>query len=151
MSFAVQLSLYSQQFFECCSQLASIIWGESKETDDHIVPHPEENEDHQKKKEWNQETAPIKPTEEKILGLKIDFDDSKTGSSANINKKRCLDVSAFGSDSWPNLSPSNAVTNDTQTIDPRYGSFKGGENILLLYLEDNDVIRIVKISNLFLT
>ncbi|XP_030446483.1 protein LNK2-like isoform X1 [Syzygium oleosum] len=107
-------------------ELASIIWGESKETDDHIVPHPEGNEDHQKKKEWNQETAPIKPTEEKILGLKIDFNDSKTGSSANINKKRCSDVSAFGSDSWPNLSSSNAVTNDTRTIEPRYGSFKAG-------------------------
>lgn len=106
-------------------ELASIIWGESKETDDHIVPHPEGNEDHQKKKEWNEENAPIKPTDEKILGLKIDLNDSKTGSSANINKKRCSDVSAFDLDSWPNISPSNAVTNDTQTIDPRYGSFKG--------------------------
>lgn len=107
-------------------ELASIIWGEYEETGDHIVPHPEGNEDHQKKKEWNQETAPIKPTEEKILGLKSDFNDSKRGSSANVNKKRRSDVSAFGLDSWPNLSPSNAVTNDTQTIDPRYGSLKAG-------------------------
>ncbi|XP_030552183.2 protein LNK2-like isoform X2 [Rhodamnia argentea] len=107
-------------------ELASIIWGESEETGDHIVPHPEGNEDHQKKKGWNQETAPIKPTEEKILGLKSDFNDSKKGSSANVNKKRCSDVSAFGSGSWPNLSPSNAVTNDMQTTDPRYGSLKAG-------------------------
>ena len=36
-----------------CFQLANIIWGEGGESDDHIVPYPEVNEDVSNKKEWN--------------------------------------------------------------------------------------------------
>lgn len=49
-------------------ELANIIWGEEGDTDDHIVPYPERNEDRPPglygdhiKKEWNQESTNAKP------------------------------------------------------------------------------------------
>ncbi|KAK2634798.1 hypothetical protein Ddye_029590 [Dipteronia dyeriana] len=98
-------------------QLTNIIWGESGETDDHIVPYKEGNENYHNKKEWNKEATSIKPTERKILGAKIDFNGKKLESISKFNSNERNSPSGFGMDPWSDLSLSNASNADEDSMD----------------------------------
>ncbi|XP_027343867.1 protein LNK2 isoform X6 [Abrus precatorius] len=90
-------------------ELANIIWGEGVESDDHIVPYPEVNEDLSDKKEWNQEVA---ATKLKRPEAKSDFHERKLGSSSNLDNSGELPASGYGTNSWPDLSLSSAAKID---------------------------------------
>lgn len=89
-------------------QLANIIWGEADESGDHIVPYPEASEDY-RKKEWTQEAATNKPTEQRTARAKTDMHGIKLESSSNLETNGEISTSGFGLDSWPDLSLSNTV------------------------------------------
>ncbi|KAJ7949334.1 protein LNK2-like isoform X2 [Quillaja saponaria] len=99
------------------SGLENIIWGEPAESDDHIVPYPEASEDHCNKKEWNQETATAKLTEQKLPEAKIDIHGRSLESSSTLDTKGGISASGFGMVSWPDLSLSNAVKTDQASIE----------------------------------
>lgn len=89
-------------------QLANIIWGEADESGDHIVPYPEASENY-RKKEWTQEAATNKPTEQRTARAKTDLHGIKLESSSNLETNGEISTSGFGLDSWPDLSLSNTV------------------------------------------
>ncbi|XVF24413.1 hypothetical protein REPUB_Repub13aG0125800 [Reevesia pubescens] len=93
-------------------ELRNIIWGEAGETDDHIVPYQEGSENCHSKKEWSQETATIKFTEQKIPGDKVDLHGRKLEGSSNFNTNGGIATSGFCMGSWPELSLSNAAKTD---------------------------------------
>ncbi|KAG5049240.1 hypothetical protein JHK85_010343 [Glycine max] len=95
-----------------CFQLANIIWGEGGESDDHIVPYPEVNEDVSNKKEWNQEAAATKLTELKRPEAKTDFHERKLGSSSNLDNSGELPTSGYGTNAWPDLALSSSAKID---------------------------------------
>ena len=97
-------------------QLANIIWGDAGETDDHIVPYPDASEDLRNKKEWNQEAAAVKLTDQKRPEDKIDIHGRKLESSSNLENDRGLSASGFCTNSWPELSLSNAVEADQGSL-----------------------------------
>ncbi|KAK9283598.1 hypothetical protein L1049_011847 [Liquidambar formosana] len=93
-------------------ELSNIIWGETTESDDHIVPYPKGSEerplvtsgDHNKK-EWKQEPATKTP------GDKTGFNGSQLESISHFDTNEGLSASGFRIESWPDLSLSNAVQN----------------------------------------
>ncbi|XP_023879320.1 protein LNK2 isoform X1 [Quercus suber] len=89
-------------------ELANIIWGEADESGDHIVPYPEASEDY-RKKEWTQEAATNKPTEQRTAGAKTHLHGIKLESSSNHETNGEISTSGFSVDSWPHFSLSNAV------------------------------------------
>ncbi|RDX85009.1 Protein LNK2 [Mucuna pruriens] len=97
-------------------ELANIIWGEGGESDDHIVPYPEVNEDLSNKKEWNQEAVETKLTELKRPEAKTDFHERKLGSSSNLDNSGELPGSGYGTNSWPDLSLSSAAKIDQGSL-----------------------------------
>ncbi|KAL2337153.1 hypothetical protein Fmac_011599 [Flemingia macrophylla] len=97
-------------------ELANIIWGEGGESDDHIVPYPEVNEDVSNKREWNQEASATKLSELKSLEPKNDFDERKLGSCSNLDNGGELPASGYGTNSWPDLSLSSAAKIDQGSL-----------------------------------
>ncbi|GLT74552.1 hypothetical protein SLA2020_463400 [Shorea laevis] len=93
-------------------ELTNIIWDEAGENDDHIVPFQEGSEDYRNKKEWSQETANIKPSEQKTPGAKLDFHGGKLESGSNLNVDGGISTHGIGVDSWPDLSLSNVPKTD---------------------------------------
>ena len=118
-------------------QLANIIWGEADESGDHIVPYPEASEDY-RKKEWTQEAATNKPTEQRTAGAKTHLHGIKLESSSNLETNGEISTSGFGVDSWPDLSLSNAVKAEQDSMGTgvsnnlteisTYNSTRGAEN-----------------------
>ncbi|XP_051152345.1 protein LNK2 isoform X2 [Andrographis paniculata] len=103
-------------------ELTNIIWGEAGESDDHIVPYPDQIEEKQpalfgelSKKETNQQLSNNSPTE-----LKKPLVKSEPG--VEVNEKSKYDISkpatGFGVDSWPDgpaPSSSNATKGDLES------------------------------------
>ncbi|XP_014501133.1 protein LNK2 [Vigna radiata var. radiata] len=97
-------------------ELANIIWGEGGESDDHIVPYPEINEDVSNNKEFNQEASTTKLTELKRPEAKTDFYERKLGSSSNLDNSVELPVSGYGTHAWPDLSLSSSAKIDQGSL-----------------------------------
>ncbi|XP_028191486.1 protein LNK2-like isoform X2 [Glycine soja] len=97
-------------------ELANIIWGEGGESDDHIVPYPEVNEDVSNIKEWNQEAAATKLTKLKRPEAKTDFHERKLGSSSNLDNSGELLTSGYGTNAWPDLSLSTSANIDQGSL-----------------------------------
>lgn len=97
-------------------ELSNILWGEGAESGDHIVPYPEASEDYHNKKQWKQDAANIKPTEQRTAGSKIDLYGRKLESSSDLDTNEDLTASGFGMDSWPDLSLSNAAKTDPDSM-----------------------------------
>ncbi|XP_029128715.1 protein LNK2 isoform X2 [Cajanus cajan] len=97
-------------------ELANIIWGEGGESDDHIVPYPEVNEDVSNKREWNQEASANKLSELKRPEAKNDFDERKLGSCSNLDNSGELPASGYGTNSWPDLSLSTSAKIDQGSL-----------------------------------
>ena len=72
------------------------------------MPYLEGSEDLSHKKEWNQEAAGTKLTEQKRPEAKTDFHERKLGSSSNQDTSGGLPDSGYGKNSWPDLSLSSA-------------------------------------------
>ncbi|KAK8469248.1 hypothetical protein PHAVU_005G029800 [Phaseolus vulgaris] len=97
-------------------ELANIIWGEEGESDDHIVPYPEVNEDVSSKKEFNQEASTTKLTELKRPEAKTDFHERKLGSSSKFDNSVELPVLGYGTHAWPGLSLSSSAKIDQESL-----------------------------------
>ncbi|KAK6271472.1 hypothetical protein POUND7_008570 [Theobroma cacao] len=97
-------------------ELTNIIWGEDGESDDHIVPYQEGSENCHSKKQWSQETATIKSTDQKTPGDKVDLHGRKVEGSSNFNANGGIATSGFGMVSWPELSLSNAAKTDQDSM-----------------------------------
>lgn len=103
------------------------------------MPYPEASEDYCNKKEWNQDAANIKPTEQRKAGSKIGLHGRKLESSSDLDTNEDITTSGFGMDSWPDLSLSNAAKTDQDFMDTevsndltesgKYNSGRGGKNI----------------------
>ncbi|PHT60258.1 hypothetical protein CQW23_02621 [Capsicum baccatum] len=81
-------------------ELTDIIWGETGESDDHIVPHPDGSEGKAPsygdniKKEWAVEASNIKPTDQKKSTTKTDLSNIKLdGSSKHDSGGASTDLS----------------------------------------------------------
>lgn len=101
-------------------QLTNIIWGEAGESDDHTVPYPDENDKKKSTifggsdKNWNQEVADVKHTEQRASGAKTQFHGSKQEHGTNLDINEGLSGTGFSM--WPDLSLSNAAkTNQDST------------------------------------
>ncbi|XP_031091707.1 protein LNK2-like isoform X1 [Ipomoea triloba] len=99
-------------------ELTNIIWGETGESDDHIVPYPDESDGKPPasrgdsvKEEWDLEASNAKPGDQKKPALKSGFD-IKLESSSKHATDEALPALAFGKDSWPDLSLSNTTKMD---------------------------------------
>lgn len=103
------------------------------------MPYPEASEDYRNKKQWKQDAANIKPTEQRTAGSKIDLYGRKLESSSDLDTNEDLTASGFGMDSWPDLSLSNAAKTDPDSMgtevsndlteSSKYNSSRGGKNI----------------------
>ncbi|GKU98279.1 hypothetical protein SLEP1_g11301 [Rubroshorea leprosula] len=97
-------------------ELTNIIWDEAGESDDHIVPFQEGSEDYRNKKEWSQETANIKPSEQKTRGAKLGVHGGKLESGSNLNIDGGISTPGIGVGSWPDLSLSNVPKTDQDSL-----------------------------------
>ncbi|KAK4285390.1 hypothetical protein QN277_002093 [Acacia crassicarpa] len=98
-------------------ELANIIWGEAGLSDDHIVPYPGVTAaDLGNKKEWNQEAASIKLTEQRRPEVKIDVHCRKQGSTSKLDDGGGLSASGYDTNSWPDLSLSSASKTDQGSL-----------------------------------
>ncbi|KAG7012877.1 Protein LNK2, partial [Cucurbita argyrosperma subsp. argyrosperma] len=68
-------------------ELANIIWDETADSDDHIVPYPEASENYYDKKEWNQGTAYTKLVEHKSPGANADDAHGRKLESLPVNEE----------------------------------------------------------------
>lgn len=119
-------------------QLTSIIWGEAGENGEHIVPYPAGKEDDRPKKIQNDDIATLKPSEQKLLGAKLDLHGMKPECFNRSNKNGGITVSSL--DSWPNLSSSEAAKDEQGSVGAgvcdnvteinECNSSKGGENAI---------------------
>nr|GMD38236.1 protein LNK2 isoform X1 [Ipomoea batatas] len=99
-------------------ELTNIIWGETGESDDHIVPYPDESDGKPPasrgdsvKEEWDLEASNAKSGDQKKPAPKSGFD-IKLESSSKHATDEALPALAFGKDSWPDLSLSNTTKMD---------------------------------------
>jgi len=99
-----------------CFQLANIIWGEGDESDDHIVPYPEVNEDVSNKKEFNQEASMTKLTELKRPEDKTDIHERKLGISSKLDNSVEIPVLGYGTHAWADLSLSSSAKIDQGSL-----------------------------------
>jgi hypothetical protein len=103
------------------------------------VPYPEASEDYRNKKEWNQDAANIKTTEQRTAGSKIDLHGRKLESSSDLDNNEDITTSGFGMDSWHDLSLSSAAKTDQDSMgtevsnnlteSSKYNSSRCGKNI----------------------
>jgi hypothetical protein len=103
------------------------------------VPYPDASEDYRNKKEWNQDAANIKPTEQRKAGSKIGLHGRKLESSSDLDTNEDITASGFGMDSWPDFSLSNAAKTDQDSMGTevsndltesgKYNSRRSGKNI----------------------
>ncbi|XP_059651960.1 protein LNK2 isoform X2 [Cornus florida] len=104
-------------------ELENIIWGETGESDDHIVPYPKGNEEKPPglcgdriKAEVNQEAASIIPTEQKKRIAKTELHGVKLESNSQCDTNEGIPPDGYGIDSWPALSLSNAAKSDKDSM-----------------------------------
>ncbi|KAK4414534.1 protein LNK2 [Sesamum alatum] len=104
-------------------ELTNIIWGEAGESDDHIVPYPDQIEEKPpvlfgdpSKKETNQPISNVSPVEQKKPIIKSEHEVEVDGSSKyDISEP----ATGFGIDSWPEgpyPSSSNAAKADQGSL-----------------------------------
>lgn len=105
-------------------ELVNIIWGEADESDDHIVPYPDGSEGKPPnlfgghiKKEWNEESSNLKPTESKIPFAKSEISGGKQKKNSQDDANEGLPVSGLGVDSCVDLSLSNDAKPDQDSMD----------------------------------
>lgn len=96
-------------------QFANIIWGEEGETDDHIVPYPEGNEDRPPglygghiKKEWNQGATNAKPPVQNKYLNNNDYAGDKQEGALRYDSTEGTSVGRCRMEPWPDLSLSHA-------------------------------------------
>lgn len=115
--------------------MTNIIWGEAGESDDHIVPYPDQIEEkppvlfgHPTKKETNQQTSTISTSEEKNPTIKAELEvkldgNSKYGTSEPAN---CLDSWSDGPD--PSSSNVSKVGQNSMCTNASKNVIKSSEN-----------------------
>ncbi|KAI8545956.1 hypothetical protein RHMOL_Rhmol07G0078100 [Rhododendron molle] len=96
-------------------EFANIIWGEEGETDDHIVPYPEGNEDRPPglygghiKKEWNQEATNAKPPVQNKYLNNNDYAGDKQEGALRCDSAEGTSAGRCRMEPWPDLSLSHA-------------------------------------------
>ncbi|KAG9150678.1 hypothetical protein Leryth_008140 [Lithospermum erythrorhizon] len=89
-------------------EITNIIWGEARESDDHIVPYPDANEEKhsnsfgdQTKKGWDEEAHSIKPDG-------ADFREPELKGNPKYEEDECLE-DGLGLESRPSASISNST------------------------------------------
>ncbi|XP_010999605.1 PREDICTED: uncharacterized protein LOC105107397 isoform X1 [Populus euphratica] len=97
-------------------EITNIIWGETDNSDDHIVPFPDASEDYCKKKESSGEAGTINSGAQKAAGAKVDIDGRKLESSSNFDTSEGTSASGVDIDRWPSLSLSNAAETDQDSF-----------------------------------
>lgn len=112
-------------------ELTNIIWAEDTDSGDHIVPYPGASEDYRNKKEWNQEAATIKPTEQRTAGTKIDLHGRKLESSSNLSSNEDI-TTGFDMDSWPDLSLPSAVKAEQDSMGTEISNYNSSREIAQL-------------------
>ncbi|XP_039172247.1 protein LNK2 isoform X5 [Eucalyptus grandis] len=95
-------------------KLTSIIWGEAGENGEHIVPYQAGKEDDRPNKIQNEDITTLKPSEQKLLGAKLDLHGMKLECFNRSNKNGGIAVSRL--DSWPNLSSSEAAKDEQGSV-----------------------------------
>lgn len=95
-------------------ELTSIIWGEAGENGERIVPYQAGKEDDRPNKIQNEDITTLKPSEQKLLGAKLDLHGMKLECFNRSNKNGGIAVSSL--DSWPNLSSSEAAKDEQGSV-----------------------------------
>uniref|UniRef100_A0A2P2L5S0 Uncharacterized protein MANES_04G165400 n=1 Tax=Rhizophora mucronata TaxID=61149 RepID=A0A2P2L5S0_RHIMU len=97
-------------------EITNIIWGETGESDDHIVPYPEATEDYCRK-EQNEGACNIKSTGQKLSGVKFDIHGRKLEGNPNPVFNDGTSSPGPGMLLWPNLHLSDATKTDHDSLD----------------------------------
>ncbi|KAM7476858.1 hypothetical protein LguiB_024101 [Lonicera macranthoides] len=105
-------------------KLKDVIWGDTSEGDDHIVPYPDGSEakppclfgDHINKGR-NHEAADEKPLEQKKPVARSNFNGgAKQERNSQYDTNEGRPATGFSVDSWPDLSLSNAARTDHDSV-----------------------------------
>ncbi|XP_024021106.1 protein LNK2 isoform X2 [Morus notabilis] len=99
------------------AELANIIWDEAAENSDHIVPYPKGTEDCRIKKEWKEESAVIKPTEQKSPRAKVDLNGKIPEGSSSVVKHDGNSAYGIGMEPWSDLPLPNAANTELESVD----------------------------------
>lgn len=97
-------------------QLANIIWDEAAENGDHIVPYPKGIEDCRNNKEWKEEAAVIKPTEQKNRKARVDLPGKIPEGSSSVVKHDGLSMCGIGMESLFDLPLPNAPNTEQECV-----------------------------------
>ncbi|KAG9141617.1 hypothetical protein Leryth_015317 [Lithospermum erythrorhizon] len=108
-------------------EITNVIWGEGRESDDHIVPYSDGNEEnnsgafgYQTRKEgWNEEASSLKPDEQKKSITGADFLGPKKNGSPKYEGDKSLEE-GLGLESSPATAISNSIK--TEKDSTRIGS-----------------------------
>lgn len=79
------------------------------------MPSPEASQDYPNKKDCKQQAAAIKPTEQRTAGATHDLHGRKLESGSDLDTN-ANNTSVLGTDSWPDLSLSNAAKTDEDSM-----------------------------------
>ncbi|KAI8549423.1 hypothetical protein RHMOL_Rhmol06G0023500 [Rhododendron molle] len=116
VEFVLQNFTKMNKLWLCFSfQFANIIWGEEGETDEHIVPFPDGNEDRPPglygghvKKEWNQEATNAKPPVQNKYLNNNDYAGDKQEGALRYDSAEGTSAGRCRMEPWPDLSLSHA-------------------------------------------
>ncbi|KAI8548274.1 hypothetical protein RHMOL_Rhmol07G0261200 [Rhododendron molle] len=116
VEFVLQNFTKMNKLWLCFSfQFANIIWGEEGETDEHIFPFPDGNEDRPPglygghvKKEWNQEATNAKPPVQNKYLNNNDYAGNKQEGALRYDSAEGTSAGRCRMEPWPDLSLSHA-------------------------------------------
>ncbi|XP_016539461.2 protein LNK2 isoform X12 [Capsicum annuum] len=103
-------------------ELTDIIWGETGESDDHIVPHPDGSEGKAPsygdniKKEWAVEASNIKPTDQKKSTTKTDLSNIKLDGSSKHDSGGASITAGCRMELGADLSLTNATKSNQYSL-----------------------------------
>ncbi|XP_059311723.1 protein LNK2 isoform X3 [Lycium ferocissimum] len=103
-------------------ELTDIIWGETGESDDHIVPYADGSEGKAPaygdniKKEWDVEASNIKPTDQKKLTTKADLSNIEQDGSSKRDTGGATITAGYRMDLGADLSLTNATKSNQDSL-----------------------------------
>lgn len=145
------------------NQLTDIIWGETGESDDHIVPHPDGSEGKAPsygdniKKEWAVEASNIKPTDQKKSTTKTDLSNIKLDGSSKHDSGGASITAGCRMELGADLSLTNATKSNQYSLGaeasnnltevPKHECLRGSNaNVFSLLYEINNLQLQLKIE-----
>ncbi|XP_061350014.1 protein LNK2-like isoform X2 [Gastrolobium bilobum] len=108
-------------------ELGNLIWGETGESDDHIVPYWDKSKDLHNKKELNQEASDLKHIEQKRIEAKTDVHGRKLVSSSKIDNHAGLSASGHGTNSWTDSSDQGSLEKDVEIFQSAHEDKEQGD------------------------